>query len=80
MSEKLPKLPFHGAGHERDAPYEFISDQDYEFGGRLVVSGSTCRQFETDVSSWTVWRPPVAPGPSLAKETTTRLRKVHGRL
>jgi len=77
MSEKLtlPKLPYHGIGYERDEPYIFVCDQDYQFGGRTVVSGSECRQFETDVSSWTVWKPPGASGSSLAKETISRLRR-----
>ena len=49
-----PKI-WKGAGKTRETAEVFIAPHSFEFGGKLVLKGSTCRQFETGNFGWTQW-------------------------
>jgi hypothetical protein len=74
-NQKTPKLTFIGIDRDKSDPAVTVTDQDYLWGDRLIPAGSETKQFETDVSSWVIWKQPDG-ATGIKKQTITRARQV----
>jgi len=72
---KIPKLPFSGTGRDKAGPSTTVTDQDYLWDDRVIPAGSETKQFETDVSSWVIWKQPDGVT-GIKKQTIRRARQL----
>jgi hypothetical protein len=73
--QKTAIFPFIGIDRDKYDPAVTVTDQDYTWGDRVIPAGSETKQFETDSSSWVIWKQPDGVT-GVKKKTITRARRI----